>query len=508
MVDHCISTSDPVHLDPDELLLAASEEPNCFAQANTDPAWRKAMQEEIAAIIDNGTWNLANLPAGHQPIGLKWVFKLKKDAAGNVVRHKAQLVAKGYVQQAGVDFEEVFAPVARLDSVRALVAVAAHEGWEVHHLDVKSAFLNGELAEEVYVTQPPGFTVAGHERQVLRLSKALYGLRQAPRAWNEKLDRTLMTLGFVRCVEEHGVYIRGQGCKRVVLGVYFDDLIVTGADKTEVNVFKEEMKSSFKMSDLGSLSYYLGIEVKQLSGRITLSQAAYASKLLEKANMADCNSVQAPMENRLKLSKDSTSPSVDVSQYRSVVGSLRYLVHTRPDISFAVGYVSRFMEKPTTEHLSAVKHILRYIAGTIHFGLCYSKGQGRIELKGYSDADLAGDVDDRRSTSGVLFCLGGIPVSWQSQKQPVVALSSCEAEYIVATTAACQGIWLGHLLENFYGKKGSSTTSTSTINPPFSCARIRFSIAGVSTFRSAFTSSESALRMVKLLSARFTPTSS
>nr|CAB3451780.1 unnamed protein product [Digitaria exilis] len=458
MVDDCINTSEPVEFDPDELLLAASEEPNTFEQANIDPAWRAAMREELTAIVDNGTWTMVDLPPGQRPIGLKWVFKLKKDATGAVVHHKARLVAKGYIQRAGVDFDEVFAPVARLDSVRALVAVAAHEGWNVHHLDVKSAFLNGDLEEEVYVAQPPGFTMAGRERQVLRLSKALYGLRQAPRAWNSKLNRTLVALGFTRCVEEHGVYTRGQGHKRVLLGVYVDNLIVTGADEAEVKAFKMEMQNSFKMSDLGYLSYYLGIEVKQEQGKTTVSQAAYTSKLMEKAGMTDCNAVHVPMEHRLKLSKDSSSPPTDTTHYRSLVGSLRYLVHTRPDIAFAVGYVSQFLEKPTTEHLSAVKHILRYIAGTPHYGLCYTKGQGRIELKGYSDADFSGDVDDHKSTTGVLFCLGGVPVSWQSQKQPVVTLSSCEAEYIVATAAACQGIWLGRLLGRFYGKTASTTT--------------------------------------------------
>lgn len=165
----------------------------------------------MAAIVENGTWSLVDLPSGHRPIGLKWVFKLKKDASGAVIHHKARLVAKGYVQRAGVDFEEAFAPVARLDSVRALIAVAAHEGWAVHHLDVKSAFLNGDLVEEVYVTQPPGFAVAGHERQVLKLNKALYGLRQAPRAWNMKLDHTLGNLGFTRCTRNMGFTRAAKG---------------------------------------------------------------------------------------------------------------------------------------------------------------------------------------------------------------------------------------------------------------------------------------------------------
>lgn len=458
MVADCMESAKPIELNPNELFLVASEEPNTYEEAQGDVAWQAAMKEEMAAIAENGTWSLADLPAGHRPIGLKWVFKLKKDASGAVVRHKARLVAKGYVQRAGIDFEEAFAPVARLDSVRTLIAVAAHEGWVVHHLDVKSAFLNGDLVEEVYVTQPPGFVVAGHERQVLKLNKALYGLRQAPRAWNMKLDHTLGNLGFTRCTEEHGIYTRGEGRKRVLLGVYVDDLIITGADQSEVDAFKEEMKHLFKMSDLGRLSYYLGIEVKQKDGRITLAQGAYAAKLLEKAGMSNCNIVHTPMENRLKLSKKTSSPSVDSTYYRSIVGSLRYLVHTRPDICFAVGYVSRFMENPTMEHLSAVKHILRYVAGTLHYGLCYIKGLGEFKLYGYSDADMAGDVDDCKSTTGVLFCFGNKPVTWCSQKQTVVALSSCEAEYIAASSAVCQGLWLGSLLGSLYGKGASVAT--------------------------------------------------
>lgn len=331
------------------------------------------MLDEMHSIDENNTWSLVDLPPGQRPIGLKWVYKLKKDAAGNVVKHKACLVAKGYVQRAGVDFDEVFAPVARLDSVRLLMAIAAQQSWEVHHLDVKSAFLNGELAEEVYVVQPPGFIKEGEDSKVLRLHKALYGLRQAPRAWNIKLDDTLLQLGFQRSPSEYAVYVRGEGVRRLLLGVYVDDLIITGASMAEINSFKQQMKESFSMSDLGRLTYYLGMEVKQDASGITLSQTAYAGKLLEKAGMADCNPVQVPMEPRLKLSKKSSNPPVDASMYRSIVGSLRYLVHSRPDISFAVGYVSRFMEAPTTEHYAAVRHLLRYVAGTKNFGCRFAK---------------------------------------------------------------------------------------------------------------------------------------
>uniref|UniRef100_A0ACD5WTY3 Uncharacterized protein n=1 Tax=Avena sativa TaxID=4498 RepID=A0ACD5WTY3_AVESA len=432
--------------------LLIAEEPANFVEAEPYEYWRRATQEELTSIEGNNTWSLTDLPAGHRLIGLKWVYKIKRDADGSVAKHKARLVAKGYVQREGVDFDEVFAPVARLDSVRLLIAIAAKLDWKLHHLDVKSAFLNGELAEEVYVAQPPGFAKVGEEHKVLRLHKALYGLRQAPRAWNTKLDTTLRSLGFTNSASEHSVYARGTGNKRVLLGVYVDDLIVTGADDDELTKFKREMTEKFSMSDLGLLSFYLGIEVKQQKEGITISQAAYAEKLLHRAGMADCNSAATPMEPRLKLSKASKQEPTDATLYRSLVGGLRYLCHTRPDICFAVGYISRFMESPTAEHLAAVKHLLRYIAGTRSFGCRYTS-TGNLRLDGFSDADLAGDVDDRKSTTGVLYMLGGCPITWQSSKQKVVALSSCEAEYIAATTAACQGVWLSRLLSELVEEK-------------------------------------------------------
>jgi hypothetical protein len=423
--------------DDDVICLLTTEEPATFAEAEKDKAWRAAMLEEMASIEANETWQLTQLPPGHRAIGLKWVYKLKKDSNGEVAKRKARLVAKGYVQRQGVDFEEVFAPVARMESVRVMVALAAHHGWPIHHMDVKTAFLNGDLLEEVYVEQPPGFIVDGKESKVLRLRKALYGLRQAPRAWNTKLDASLHSLGFVRSKAEHAVYRRGGGEKLLLVGVYVDDLVITGASIEEVKKFKQEMTHLFKMSDLGELSFYLGIAVQQRGGTITLQQTAYAKKLLQRAGMEECNPCSVPMEARLKLSRSGAGNLVDATHYRSIVGGLRYLVHTRPDISYAVGYVSRFMEAPTSEHLAAVKHLLRYVAGTLSYGIVYGRGRGAPNLLGFSDADLAGDVDDRKSTTGMIFFLGRSPVSWQSRKQRVVAASSCESEYIAASTTVC-----------------------------------------------------------------------
>jgi hypothetical protein len=423
----------------------AAEEPRSIETALNEQCWRKAMEAEMQSIEENKTWQLSTLPAGHRAIGLKWVFKVKKDPEGNVVKHKARLVAKGYAQREGVDFDEVFAPVARIETVRLLIALAAQKGWQVHHMDVKSAFLNGELREEVYVQQPPGFVVKCGGDKVLKLKKALYGLRQAPRAWNAKLDSELMKLGFVRNPLEHAVYRRSDRDGFLLVGVYVDDLIITGSNKASIELFKQEMKGKFSMSDLGLLSYYLGIQVNQQAGMTKLCQSSYTLKILEQAGMKGCNPCAVPMENRLKLSKNDKTPAVDKTKYRSIIGSLRYLVNTRPDIAYAVGIVSRYMEEPRASHWAAVKQILRYLAGTVQFG-CVYKSQGSTELVGYSDSDLVGDVDDRRSTSGCVFLLGSSLVTWASQKQRVVALSSCEAEYIASANAACQGIWLSRLL--------------------------------------------------------------
>jgi hypothetical protein len=441
----------------ERLLLASDAEPTSFQEALRYDHWRHAMLDEMTSIEASGTWKLVDLPRGVKPIGLKWVFKTKKDASGVITKHKARLVAKGYVQQQGIDFDEVFAPVARLESVRLLLAHAASQGWAVHHMDVKSAFLNGVLQEQVYVEQPPGFVLKEHENKVLHLVKALYGLRQAPRAWYAKLDSSLIELGFQRSNFEHAVYFRGSGDHRLVVGVYVDDLVIAGGNSNDIDKFKQQMKSKFQMSDLGLLHYYLGLEVTQSEAGITVCQSAYAAKILESAGLVGCNTSHTPMEQRLKLSKQSSAPAADPTRYRSIVGSLRYLVNSRPDLAYAVGYVSRFMEKPTTERLAAVKRVLRYVAGTLHFGCHYQRGKD-VGLVGYSDSDMAGDIDTRKSTTGVGFFLGGSIITWQSQKQRVVALSSCEAEYIAAATAACQGVWLARLLAELKGEEVSTFT--------------------------------------------------
>lgn len=383
-----------------------------FEEARSKECRRKAMLEEMASIEQNNTWYLADLPSGHHPIGLKWVFKVKRNKNGSIAKHKAHLIAKGYVQQQGIDFEEVFALVARVESVRMLLAVAVQQGWLVHHMDVKFMFLNGELDEEVYVHQPPGFIPAGHEGKVLRLRKVLYGLLQVPRAWNVKLDSSLRDLGFTRCANEHGLYTRGEEASRVVVGVYVNDLIITGASAKEIGAFKDEMRCLFRMSDLGLLSFYLGIKVKQIKGTVTLCQAAYRvrkeaagegrSRGLQPLPDANGATPHAVQEQRHTEGQHDTVPQL---------GGQPVLLGSHPVGLRVCHWVREQVHGAAAAGASGgVKHMLCYVSGTIDYGIIYSKhGDGELYLNGYSDGDLGEDVDDRKSTTGIIFFLGDMP---------------------------------------------------------------------------------------------------
>jgi hypothetical protein len=321
-----------------EVHVTSADEPSTFVEEINNPCWKKAMEEEVDSIINNKTWSLEELPTGHRAIGLKWVFKLKRNEDGHVVKHKVRLVTKGYVQKEGVNFSEVFASVARLESVRVLLAIVAHHSWEVHHMDAKSTFLNGDLEEVVYVQQPPGFIDDNHLSKALQLHKTLYGLRQAPRAWNTKLDSTLLSLGFRRCISKDRVYTRGNTEHRLIVGVYIDDLIITGDSSQVIDSFKKEMSKTFRMSDLGALSYYFGIEVHQGKDGITICQGTYAKKILFTARLEEGNPSRTPMEPRLQLSKIGNTHAMDSTNYHNIVGNLRYLVNTHLDLAYSVDY--------------------------------------------------------------------------------------------------------------------------------------------------------------------------
>ena len=421
-----------------------------FEDAYQDKKWRAAMDEEIQSIEKNKTWELVSLPKGHEVIGVKWVYKTKRNAKGEVEKYKARLVAKGYKQRAGIDYDEVFAPVARMETIRLLVSLAAQNCWKIFQMDVKSAFLNGYLDEEVYVEQPMGYVNKNHGEKVLKLKKALYGLKQAPRAWNSRIDVFFKENGYVQCPHEHSLYMKVNSNGDVLLiCLYVDDLIFTGNNSHMIKEFKKAMTQEFEMTDIGLMSFFLGIEVKQNNEGIFISQEAYAKEILKRFNMNNCKPVSTPIECGVKLSKIGEGQVIDATLFKSMVGSLRYLTCTRPDILYSVGLVSRYMEEPKKSHLQAARRIFRYIQGTISHGLFYSSSQNS-HLVGYSDSDWGGDLDDRKSTTGFVFFMGNTAFTWFSKKQPIVTLSTCETEYVAASSCVCHAIWLKELLKEIH----------------------------------------------------------
>ena len=420
-------------------------EPTCFDDAIGDVKWEKAMDEEMAALDGNETWDLVPLPKDKNVIGCKWVYKVKHNSDGTVSRYKARLVAKGYAQTYGIDYEETFSPVAKMATVCTIIAVAASKGWLLHQMDVKNAFLHGDLQEEVYMEQPQGYEDVRHPSYVCKLKKALYGLKQAPRAWHARIVACLVSIGFHMADADHSLYVRKNEHGIVIICIYVDDLIVGGDNESEIDHVKTLLKQEFDMKDLGELRYFLGIEIVRTKEGIWLSQRQYALDMLSKYGMADCKPISMPLDQNLKLRSDVGQVLEDVTMYRKIVGSLIYLTISRPDLSYAVGLESQYMQLPRKPHLDAVRRTLRYVSATLDYALFYEAGT-ELQLYGFTDADWAGSVCDRRSTSGFMFSLGSAAITWSSKKQPTVALSSTEAEYRGAAVAACEVAWLQMLL--------------------------------------------------------------
>ena len=301
------SIYDETNLLCSELCLLFVEVPSSYSLA-AKQVWRSAMKEEISAILRNNTWTMVKPRKDIRPIGVKWVFRVKKDIMGKMVRYKARLVVKGHSIKEGIEYGEVFSPVARMESIRILIAITAQD--ELHHLDVKTAFLNEEIKEDIYISQPEGFKIKGKEDHILNLTKALYGLKQAPRAWNSKLNEVLIQKGFVRSKNDYVVYYEKVMQERVITGVYVDDMIITWPNSCKIKKFKESMKQVFEMTDLGIQSSYLGTEIKHKASHIWLFQKSYIETILHTFNMSKCNSARTPMEARLKFEKDRREESI------------------------------------------------------------------------------------------------------------------------------------------------------------------------------------------------------
>ncbi|GJR86729.1 putative ribonuclease H-like domain-containing protein [Tanacetum coccineum] len=402
-------------------------EPKNFKSAATEDCWFQAMQEEIHEFDRLDVWELVPPPDSAMIIALKWIYKVKLDEYGDVLKNKARLVAKGFRQEEGLDFEESFAPVARLEAIRIFIANAASKNMTVYQMDVKTAFLNGELKEEVYVHQPEGFVDPERPHHVYRLKKALYGLKQAPRAWYDTLSKFLLAQGFSKGVVDPTLFIRKTGKHTLHVQIYVDDIIFASTDPKDCDRFSNEMSSKFQMSMMGQISFFLGLQISQNPRGIFINQSKYANEILKKFDLHKSDPVDTPMVERTKLDEDLSGIPVDQTKYRSMIGSLMYLTASRPDLVFAVCMCARYQSRPTKKHLEAVKRVFRYLQGTINMGLWYPKDTA-MALTAYADADHAGCQDTRRSTSGSAQFLGDKLVSWSSKKQTSTSISSTEAE--------------------------------------------------------------------------------
>jgi hypothetical protein len=420
------------------------EEPTFFEEAILRKEWVDAMTEEYQSTMKNKVWEIVPRLKDKYVVSSRWLFKIKHVADGSIEKYKSRFVTRGFSQKEGIDYEETFAPVARYTSIRTIIALSAKMKWKLHQMDVKTAFLNSVIEEEVYIEQPQGFEVEDRKSHLCRLKKDLYGLKQAPRAWYGHIDSFFTSLGFTNSKANSNLYFKIMNNEPLILLLYVDDLFLTGEEKLIVEC-KRRLASEFEMKDLGLMHYFLGLEVWQSPERIFLNQGKYMVEILKRFDMLECKPMNTPMEAKLKLLVDTSSELIDATLYRHIIGSLMYLMNTRPDIFSVVNTLSQFMVEPRRVHLVATKHVMRYLKGTIDYGLSYD-GDHNFTLSGYTDADCVGSVSYRKITSGCCFSLGSDMISWQSRKQSSIALSTAEAEYIAAGSASCEAIWIRKLL--------------------------------------------------------------
>lgn len=431
------------------------------------PKWKAAVQAELDSLTSNGTWHLVERPTSGNVVDSKWVLRVKKNSAGEVDKYKARLVARGFTQIYGVDYYETFAPVAKLSSFRLILAIAARNGWPADSFDFNSAYLNSKLDKDVYLEQPPDHAIADRRKYVLKLDKALYGLKQGGRKWYETLCVALADLSFKRAEADYGVFFKHEGPHLIILAIHVDDCLITGDSRLLLDTYKHRIGQKYRLTDLGPVSWLLGIKVlRDLEARtLALSQHSYIDAIITRFNFDDLKPISTPMDPHLQLSKSQCPESAsDVARmkrvpYREAIGALMYAaMGTRPDIVFAVSTLAQYSENPGWTHWEAVKRIFRYLLGTRNLSLVY--GGDRNGLEGFVDADGASQ-EHRRAITGYVFIVDGGAVSWASKKQELVTLSTAESEYVAATHAAKEAIWLRRLIGEVYRPLSEPTTLRS-----------------------------------------------
>jgi len=393
-------------------------EPESFEEAvhsDESTEWRKAMQDEIQSLKDNEAWELQDLPRGKKAIPCKWVYKVKHNADGSIERYKARLVIKGFSQKKGIDYDQTFSPVVRNATIRALLSIAASEKMHLMQFDVSTAFLYGDVDEDIYMKQPEGFS--DNTDRVCKLKQSLYGLKQAPRCWNKRFEMYLLKLGFRKSDADPCLFMMKKDSFKLVLALYVDDGLVAATDEIALLELMQRLEAEFKIT-VKPATYFLGIEIdEQSDGCVKIHQSGYTEKLLEQFGMSECRPCVTPIISSEKaVDNDNTETDSVKFPYRSAVGALMYLMTgTRPDIAYAVGVVSRNLENPTRSDVTQVKRIFRYLRGTTGVGIVYKPHQNSKALVCYSDADHAGDKTSGRSTTGVICMYSGGAISWLSQ---------------------------------------------------------------------------------------------
>ena len=394
--------------------------------------------------MGNKTWKLVDLPPGSKPIGCKWIFKRKMKVDGTIDKFKARLVVKGFIQKEGIDYFDTYAPIARISTIRVLIALASIYKLQIHQMDVKKAFLNGELEEEIYMKQPEGFVVQGQEQKVRKLIKSLYGLKQAPKQWHNKFDKVIISNGYRIHESDKCVYSKFSGKRGVVICLYVDDMLIFGTDLEIIESTKQFLSSNFQIKDMGNADVILGIRIKRENDKLILTQSHYIEKILKKFHQYDSTTMSTPFGPHLKLYPN-TGRVVDQLLYSRVVGSLMYaMTCTRPDIAFVVGKLSRYTSNPSSVHWHAINQVLKYLRKTIDYGIVYTWYPSVLE--GYTDAGWITDSEDHSSTSGWIFTLGGGAISRVSKKQTCISDSTMATEFVALASSRKEAEWLRNLL--------------------------------------------------------------
>lgn len=411
-----------------------------FREAKGNEQWERAMHSEMESHRTNTTWTAVERPRGVPVLPTKWVLRVKDDG-----RHKARLVALGNLQQ-GDPEEETYSPVARESTVRVGVALTAQYHFEWEQLDVKTAYLNGLISEAIYLLPPQGYE-AQFKGKVLKLNRAIYGLRQSGLRWNECITDFLRGVGFQQSALDPCLFMRFAGKELIgIIVLYVDDITIACRNKAMLNELRASLISRFDMNVLGEPERYLGMNVKRDATGITLCQEEYIDKMLIDFGLQEARPQATPSHQRPEC-RAPDDEAISPAFMREAVGRLLYLARgTRPDIACIVGQLARFQTDPGVAHLCAIKRVLRYLKGTKQYGLFFPAGQRDFQLRGYADSDHAGDTEDRKSTGGSIFFLGGAPITWRSKKQAVVALSSTESEYVSLGKAAQEAVYLRNLL--------------------------------------------------------------